>query len=151
MIGASARAPRKEMQHWFTPEEVDALIPRLESLIGQLQRLSRRIRDAAVEMAAALGCDPAMLDRATLLEHRPDLRADCERLRILLEEIRQCGGIFRAVELGLVDFPARVGGEEVFLCWQYGEPAVAYYHRAEEGFSGRKPLPGRGMRVPPVH
>jgi hypothetical protein len=28
----------------------------------------------------------------------------------------------------------------VLLCWQYGEPQIAYWHRAEEGFAGRRPL-----------
>ena len=35
-----------------------------------------------------------------------------------------------------------IGGEVVLLCWQYGEPAVAFWHRLDTGFTGREPLPG---------
>jgi hypothetical protein len=40
----------------------------------------------------------------------------------------------------LLDFPCLLGEEIVFLCWQYGEPEIAYWHRIEEGFAGRRPL-----------
>jgi hypothetical protein len=29
----------------------------------------------------------------------------------------------------------------VLLCWRLGEPTVAFWHGAEEGFAGRKLLP----------
>jgi hypothetical protein len=47
------------------------------------------------------------------------------------------------LDRGLVDFPARhpESGEDVLLCWELGEPEVAYWHDLESGFAGRKPLP----------
>ena len=39
-----------------------------------------------------------------------------------------------------VDFPAELDGEIVELCWQYGEKELAFYHRRDEGFAGRRPL-----------
>ena len=42
---------------------------------------------------------------------------------------------------GLVDFPARRGGEDVLLCWRLGEDAIEFWHGLDEGFSGRRPLP----------
>ena len=41
---------------------------------------------------------------------------------------------------GLVDFPALQGGETVLLCWQEGEDRIAWYHRPEDGFAGRRPV-----------
>jgi hypothetical protein len=35
-----------------------------------------------------------------------------------------------------------VEGGEAYLCWQFGEPEVAFWHRQDEGFAGRRPLPG---------
>ena len=46
------------------------------------------------------------------------------------------------MQLGLIDFPAELDGEIVYLCWQFGEPEVAFWHRIEDGFAGRRPLPG---------
>ena len=47
-------------------------------------------------------------------------------------------------QIGLVDFPALVDDEVVFLCWRSDESELRYYHRLEEGFAGRRPLP-RGL------
>lgn len=42
------------------------------------------------------------------------------------------------IDLGLVDFPAIIQGEEVLLCWRQGEEQISYYHSREDGFAGRK-------------
>ena len=57
------------------------------------------------------------------------------------------GGLFKGLELGLVDFPACVDGEEVYLCWQYGEKEIAFYHKRDEGFADRWTI-GARMRQP---
>jgi hypothetical protein len=44
------------------------------------------------------------------------------------------------LDRGLVDFPAIVGGREVFLCWEEGEEDVEYWHDLDSGFAGRAPL-----------
>ena len=45
------------------------------------------------------------------------------------------------LDSGLIDFPARHHGETVLLCWQLGEDEIAWWHRVEDGFAGRRPLP----------
>lgn len=44
---------------------------------------------------------------------------------------------------GLVDFPALLEERTVFLCWQLGEPEVAYWHETTTGYSSRAPIDGR--------
>ncbi len=41
----------------------------------------------------------------------------------------------------LVDFPGVLDGVSVRLCWVEGETDLAWYHRTELGFAGRRPLP----------
>ncbi len=41
----------------------------------------------------------------------------------------------------LVDFPAFLRGRSVRLCLLEGEPALAWYHRTDLGFAGRRRLP----------
>ncbi len=62
-----------------------------------------------------------------------ELEADARYLASL-------GVFLKDLDRGLVDFPARVGGEVVFLCWQEGEPEVAHYHPLSGGFKERRPL-----------
>ena len=41
---------------------------------------------------------------------------------------------------GLIDFPAIIGGKEVFLCWEQDEETVEFWHDLETGFAGREKL-----------
>jgi len=52
-----------------------------------------------------------------------------------------CGVEVKDVDEGLVDFPALRRGETVLLCWRLGEDEIGYWHTAEDGFDGRRPLP----------
>jgi hypothetical protein len=50
------------------------------------------------------------------------------------------GCILKDINTGLVDFPTVRKGREVFLCWQHGEPEIAFWHDVDAGFAGRQPL-----------
>jgi hypothetical protein len=47
------------------------------------------------------------------------------------------------LDIGLLDFPCKVEGEILLLCWKLGEPAIAHWHGTGEGFAARKPIDGR--------
>lgn len=57
-----------------------------------------------------------------------------------IAELEDLGVKVKDLDFGLVDFPAERYGEEVLLCWRYGEPDVAYWHKPNEGYNGRKSL-----------
>jgi hypothetical protein len=44
------------------------------------------------------------------------------------------------LDIGLLDFPCRVNGEIILLCWKLGEEGITHWHGVEEGFAGRKPI-----------
>jgi len=44
------------------------------------------------------------------------------------------------VERGLIDFPAFMGGKEVFLCWEKDEDDIEFWHDLESGYGGRERL-----------
>ncbi len=49
--------------------------------------------------------------------------------------------MLRDLDRGLVDFPSVKGDEEeIYLCWEEGEPEIAFWHDLETGFAGRQPL-----------
>jgi hypothetical protein len=57
-----------------------------------------------------------------------------------LDQIHAIGCVVKDLDSGLVDFPAILRNEEVYLCWRLGEDRIRFYHRQDEGFSGRKPI-----------
>ena len=131
----------------FTVHEANALIPKLELILGKLQRHGATLSAHIDEVARVSGQPAAQLSTTQLLELRPELRPIVEEVEMLLEEIEECGGGFKGLDLGLVDFPTEIDGEVVLLCWQYGEKEIAYYHSLEAGFAGRKPLNRSATRV----
>ena len=126
----------------FSVDEANALVPRLALLIERLQRGARQLDAELRAEAAASGAAAADLPTDELLRRRPAARAVIEELDATVHEIQESGAELKDIRLGLVDFPAERGGEQVYLCWQYGEPEVAFWHRLDAGFGGREPLPG---------
>jgi hypothetical protein len=78
----------------------------------------------------------------------PAAPAAPDDLQGVMASIEALGVELKDLELGLIDFPAEREGRRVFLCWQYGEPEVAYWHGTGEGFAARKPLAGVRARPP---
>ncbi|HVE13165.1 MAG TPA: DUF2203 domain-containing protein [Elusimicrobiota bacterium] len=122
---------------YFTREEAEALIPELE-----------RVYAAVMELHAKA------LDKARLMNEKspdadaPELAIERAQLQFLVNEINgrlrkvfELGGHPKGLDPALVDFPHRLEGREVCLCWKYGEKAITHYHGLDEGFAGRKPLP----------
>jgi len=130
----------------FTIEQADAHVPRLEALIERLQRSALQLRSERDAMAGRLGIDPTLVPVERLLAERPGLRRVVEDLDAAINAIQDLGVDLKDAELGLVDFPAVLDGEAVYLCWQFGEDRVRFWHRRSDGFAGRQLLPG----VPPA-
>jgi len=71
------------------------------------------------------------------------LRAERDQLIVKIQEevgkLEEFGIEVKSLE-GLVDFRAMRGGRQVYLCWQFGELTVSYWHELDRGFAGRRPI-----------
>jgi hypothetical protein len=119
---------------YFTPAEASRTLPLVKQIVTDILASGRAIRDA--------GPDP----------HNPVVRKQVAEMNRLLNELEQVGCSYKDwnFEMGLVDFPALLDGEEVLLCWRSDEPELKYYHGLTEGFAGRKPIPSALLSVPSV-
>jgi hypothetical protein len=63
-------------------------------------------------------------------------------MRRLLNEFESREIQIKDLERGLIDFPALLGGREVFLCWEKDEEDIEFWHDLDTGYSGRERLPG---------
>jgi hypothetical protein len=134
-----------EPKRYFTVREAEALIPRLEALMGQVMRAhaeAARLRGVLeraqreVVLAGGMRLQPEWW-RA----RRAAMARAAREIRARLGEILAAGGVPKDLELGLVDFLGHVGGREVNLCWRYGEKRIGFWHGLDEGYGGRKPIP----------
>lgn len=129
---------------YFTPDEANAALEQVRPLVEQLVA-SRQEHVAALERQEELerkikgnggGIPPAELAEATA-----EVDAVARRLAQLVDEISALGVQVKDLDSGLVDFPALHRGETVLLCWQLGEDEIGWWHRLDDGFAGRRPLP----------
>jgi len=122
---------------YFTLEEAREAIPRLEKIFLSAADISARAQAKAVALRS-LNRD---LDPARFALEKAQLDFLASSADEVLREIEAMGAVVKGLNPGLVDFPARLDGREVYLCWRQGEEEVGHFHGIEEGFAGRKPLP----------
>ena len=126
----------------FTLEEARALLPRLGRLIGEAvaQKSEYQEAERGLEAQSArinlMGGVAVDRERAREARHRRERSA--ERLRDTLRSIVEAGCEVKDLDVGLLDFPSRFRGQEVYLCWKLGEPDIEYWHSVQDGFAGRK-------------
>lgn len=131
---------------YFTLEEANELVPQLALVMGQQMMLLGEIESLVRSLSAELGpldearVKPSDDDPPAVHERKTALARAVETYRERWERVEETGVLVKDPRLGLVDFHARLEGETVLLCWQYGEPEVAFWHPVDEGFASRRPL-----------
>jgi len=121
---------------YFTPEQANELLTEVKRIVDAMLACRDRVlqlRDdlwPAVERAAANGGSGV----------GGPVLGELMALRGSLAALRALGVVLKDLNQGLVDFPARRRGEDVFLCWRHGEAQVSHWHAADEGFAGRRPI-----------
>jgi hypothetical protein len=128
----------------FDPEDVDRLIPALTRVMeGAMQAhaeagaLSARLDEERRRIGLAGG---GRIDRAAWQADTQRLARLTETVRQALAEIARMGGVTKDLTLGLVDFLHVRDGQEVNLCWKFGEVAVRHWHGLDEGYRSRRRL-----------
>jgi hypothetical protein len=131
------------MRH-FTPEEANAALPEIRSLVEEMVARRAAHLDALArqeELEGHIRGNGGGIPPATLAEAADDVEQQARALAKAVDEIAERGVEVKDVDEGLVDFPALRRGETVLLCWRLGEDEIAYWHTIEDGFAGRRPLP----------
>jgi hypothetical protein len=126
--------PNQFTRH-YTRDEARALLPEIREWLRQLQvlRASLKKHDKRVESLLDNGADRGGQTVNDWVRTMADIQrvvAEFQRREIFIKD----------ADRGLIDFPAIVGGKEVFLCWENGEPDIEFWHDLESGYGGREPL-----------
>ncbi|HXX20668.1 MAG TPA: DUF2203 domain-containing protein [Candidatus Acidoferrum sp.] len=128
----------------FSLREAERLRTQLEPILieaiesrRKLGELDEKLGKLAERIQRSGGLMVRYEDAAKLRIERDSVE---QNIREALERIHSTGCIVKDLEVGLLDFPARIEGEDVYLCWKLGEDRIRFYHRQDEGFAGRKPI-----------
>ena len=132
------------MPRYFTLEQATELLPRVE----------RRLRDALFAHHEYRRCDEefrefqkrilmsggAQVDREKVTKLVASRGASATILKQEMAAIEEMGVQVKDLEVGLIDFPTLFRGQEVLLCWKFGEEKIDHWHGLTEGFRGRRPI-----------
>lgn len=115
---------------YFSPIEAKNTLPLVKKIVKDILETSREMRLLAEDIGKDVEDDERIKKMAANID-------------AFMRELEEIGCFFKDwnFNIGLVDFPGLIDGEEVYLCWKSDEDDIKYYHRLEEGFSGRKPIP----------
>ncbi|MGA3126935.1 MAG: DUF2203 domain-containing protein [Candidatus Korobacteraceae bacterium] len=130
----------------FTVREAQSMLPILETLLRksiESKSLIEEIEQEFNELAERI-----FLNGGTLVDVRACAARKAQREKAIqvakdtLSEINAIGVQVKDLDIGLLDFPCKVDGEIVLLCWRMGEPTITHWHGTEEGYAGRRPIDG---------
>ena len=128
----------------FTLEEAQGLLPVLESLLKRAlesKKLIETIDGEFEELTHRIFLEGGVLLRVGQWSARKAEREKAmQAVRDSLAEIDAIGVQVKDLDIGLLDFPCRVGEQIILLCWKLGEARITHWHGTEEGFAGRKPI-----------
>jgi hypothetical protein len=136
-----------EESKYFSLTEAERLRTKLEPILIEAMESRRKMSDvddqisALAEKISRSGGLSVSYERAA--KRRLERNQLEQGIQSALERIIETGCVVKDLDVGLLDFPARIDDQDVYLCWKLGEDRIRFYHRQDEGFSGRKPIDPR--------
>ena len=124
------------MPQYFTLHEANEALKTIRPLIEEVLAIRQKIMEKqpeawpAIEKSAGNGGNKAL----------SNMVQDFEKLDALIHQIQDTGAQIKDINTGLLDFSALRDEREVYLCWQYGEEDIAFWHEVEAGYGGRQPI-----------
>ncbi len=131
----------------FSLTEAERTRHEVEPLLVEAMENRRKQSDLAeslgeiINRILVMGGIQIPVEKTVRLRHEHDHLG--AMVKAALERIESTGCVVKDLDVGLLDFPARIDNQDVYLCWRVGEDRIRFYHRQDEGFAGRKPLDPR--------
>lgn len=129
----------------FSHAEASALLSLVREVFARVRPLRARLVAQAKELSEQ-GVDPFRLRPVgdgglseELARSRQALHELASRVDSELAELLSLGIEVKSAE-GLVDFRSLHEGRVVYLCWEWDEPEIDYWHDLEAGYAGRQPI-----------
>lgn len=119
-----------DKKKYFTPEEANQTLPLVKPIVTDILDTGQKIRSLVAYLK----------DEAETNQNVENL---INQLNNYFQELEDLGCYFKdwSFGIGLVDFPSIIEDKEVLLCWRSDEENLQFYHRHNDGYSGRKPIP----------
>jgi len=119
----------------YSRDEARALLPKIREWLDQLQQLRQKltVQDQRIGQLLKTGKEMG----GEMVNNWIRLLAETKGV---LEQFRQREIQVKDLDRGLIDFPAIIGGREVFLCWEQEEDDIEFWQEIDAGYAGRERL-----------
>ena len=124
------------MSRYFTLEQANETLTIIRPLMDEVQAIREKILATQPDAWSAIEKSVGNGGSRTLSK----IVQDFEKLDALVHQILDTDVLIKDINIGLLDFPALRNGREVYLCWQYGEGDIAFWHEIDAGYAGRQPI-----------
>ncbi|HXS68913.1 MAG TPA: DUF2203 domain-containing protein [Candidatus Polarisedimenticolia bacterium] len=119
----------------YTREEAKALLPEVRKWLRQLEQARDHLLKYDKRLSALM--EPGRDAGGDLVNSWARTMAD---FREAMDQFERREILIKDVDRGLLDFPAIIGGKEVFLCWEKDEEDIEFWHDLDAGYAGRERL-----------
>src|SRR5207244_5284786 len=120
---SAIRTPKKK---YFTAEQANAMLPLLRLILRDITALAQGLREQNRRLARMQEADTTTTGQLDAVI--AEIETTQEQIRAHKEELDQLQVELKDYLTGLVDFPARIDGRDVYLCWRMDEAEVAHWH-----------------------
>jgi hypothetical protein len=115
---------------YFTPAEANRTLPLVKKIVRDILNDVYMLKT----LSESLGGN---------VENNSEFKQLTININGYMGELEEIGCSYKDwnFDIGLVDFPSVINGEEVLLCWRSDENEIRFYHGINDGFAGRKLIP----------
>ena len=126
----------------FTVDKANTILPKVKKRFDEILCCKNNVMDIQEELQNLSDSNSSF---EKFIKKKQELNHAVTSLYNMIQELEDMGVMIKSVDEGLLDFPSIRYDEEIWLCWKFGENKVKFWHRKEEGFMGRKPIPQEGF------
>ena len=127
-FSTSGTKPSKTRKR-FTLEGANKALPLVTRIVRDIVNTHERATQLQAKLEESTGRESGL---------QSQLDSALEQLQDYVDELGSIGVELKDYESGLIDFPGRHQGRDVYLCWRLGEEHVDHWHELHTGVSGRQ-------------
>ena len=127
-FSTSGTKPSKTRKR-FTLNQANKALPLVTRIVRDIVNTHERATQLQAKLEESTGRENGL---------QGQLDSALEQLQDYVDELGSIGVELKDYESGLIDFPGRHQGRDVYLCWKLGEDKVSHWHELHSGNAGRQ-------------
>jgi len=125
------------MNSYFSVNQANEILPTVIKKFNYAKKMKVEVMKMEQQLTSGLTPTTSLEEYTTI---KKKLNSLVTKFYQSIEDLESTGVLLKGLDEGLLDFPAKRFGEEIWLCWKEGETEIKFWHEKDVGFMGRKPI-----------